>query len=75
MCTRCTAGGVKLGLIGGIHDGAVRICDADRARRWALVENGGRHGTKVGGAATVGDTDRVRWNDSWGNLLVERCIN
>ena len=59
-------GHIKLSFMCGVHDGAVGICDADRACGWSLVDDGGGDGTEMGGATTVGDSKRIGRKDSRG---------
>ena len=57
---------IKLRLMRGIHDSAVRVADSDGLGGWAFVDDMGIDRTKVCGAAAVGDCVRIRRDDGGG---------
>ena len=46
---------IKLSFMCGIHDGAVRVCDADRIGGWAAIDDMCVDSTKVRSTAAIGN--------------------
>ena len=54
--------------MGGVHDGAVGVGNADRSSRWAFVDDGGGDSAKMCGASGVGNGSAIGRDGGWGDL-------